>query len=202
MNVQDLLKQAGGLGTIAKELGLSPAQAQSGAEALLPAILGGFKKTANSSGGESGLGSLLQSLGGGALADAVLSKSPTPIEQGNGVLGAIFGSKDVSRAVAADASKKTGVDLSVLKKMLPMVAMLVAGYMAKKGSAAGKSSGQASGSGGGLLGGGMLGGLLGSVLGGKKASASGSGGGLLSMLDADGDGNPLDDIIGMLGKKK
>ncbi|HOX91940.1 MAG TPA: DUF937 domain-containing protein [Spirochaetales bacterium] len=198
MNVQDLLKQAGGIGTIAKELGLNPAQAASGAEALLPAILGGLKKTAATSGGESGLGSLLQSLGGGALADAVLSKSPTPVDQGNNVLGAIFGSKDVSRAVAADAAKKTGVDVSALKKMLPMVAMLVAGFMAKKGA----SSGASKPAGGGLLGGGMLGGLLGSVLGGKKGGASGGAGGLLSMLDADGDGNPLDDILGMLGKKK
>jgi hypothetical protein len=33
------------------------------------------------------------------------------------------------------------------------------------------------------------------VLGGEKA-----GGGLGSLLDLDGDGNPLDDIIGMAGK--
>lgn len=193
MNVQDLLKQAGGIGTIAKELGLSQAQASAGAEALLPAILGGFKKKAVTGGGEQGLGSLLQSLGGGALADAVLSKSPTPVEQGNNVLGAIFGTKEVSRAVATDASKKTGVDASVLKKMLPMVAMLVAGFMAKKGASTGSAKGTPKASGG------LLGGILGSVLGGGKGASAA--GGLLSMLDADGDGNPLDDILGMLGKK-
>ena len=73
----------------------------------------------------------------------------------------------------------------MLKKMLPILAMLVAGYMAKQG-------GDESGSGGGL--GGLLGGLLG---GGGQASG---GGGLGSLLDLDGDGNPLDDIIGMAGK--
>jgi hypothetical protein len=59
--------------------------------------------------------------------------------------------------------------------------------------------GQAAGSGG--LGG-MLGNVLGGALGGgqKTAPASGGMGGLASMLDLDGDGNPLDDIIGMAGK--
>jgi len=51
--------------------------------------------------------------------------------------------------------------------------------------------------------GGGLGGLLGGLLGGKSARASSQspgGLGLASMLDLDGDGNPLDDILGMMGK--
>jgi hypothetical protein len=50
---------------------------------------------------------------------------------------------------------------------------------------------------------GGLGGLLGGLLGGKSASASGAtsgAAGLASMLDMDGDGNPLDDILRMVGK--
>ena len=38
----------GGLKSMAKELGVSEDQAASGAEALAPAILGGFKKQAQS----------------------------------------------------------------------------------------------------------------------------------------------------------
>ena len=45
--------------------------------------------------------------------------------------------------------------------------------------------------------GGGLGGRLGSLLGGKGA---GGGAGLGSMLDLNGDGNPLDDILKMAGK--
>jgi len=197
MNVQELIKQAGGLGTIAKELGLSQKDAASGAEALLPAVMGGFKKRAGSD-GESGLGSLLGKLGGAGLADDVLSNQPTHVDMGNNVLGAIFGTKDVSRAVAADASKKSGLSADTLKKMLPMLAMLVGGFMAKK---TGSGATTAKKSSGGILG--SLGGLLGGVLGGSgsRGGASQAGGGLLSMLDADGDGNPLDDIMGMLGKK-
>ena len=45
--------------------------------------------------------------------------------------------------------------------------------------------------------------VLGSVLGGGQAQAAPAGGGLGglgSLLDMDGDGNPLDDIISMAGK--
>ena len=46
MQLTDILAQMGGLQAMARELGVSESQAASGAEALLPAILGGFKKQA------------------------------------------------------------------------------------------------------------------------------------------------------------
>jgi hypothetical protein len=80
--------------------------------------------------------------------------------------------------------------------MLPMLAMLVAGFMARQ---AGAGASAPSASGGAL--GGDLGGLLGGLLGGGQGGAGRSAqGGLASMLDLDGDGNPLDDILEMAGK--
>jgi hypothetical protein len=147
--------------------------------------LGGFKKQAQGQpGGFEGLGGLLGQLGGGGLLDNVLGPQPTDVSRGNDVLGQIFGTKEVSRTVAQNAASQTGLDPSLLKKMLPMLAMLVAGYLAKQGS--GAAAAQPSGGG--------LGNVLGSLLGGR------SGGGLASMLDMDGDGNPLDDILRMVGK--
>ncbi len=109
-----------------------------------------------------GLGGLLSQLGGGGLLDDVLATQPTHVERGNDVLGQIFGSKDVSRAVAQNAASQTGLEPSLLKKMLPILAMLVAGYMAKqRGGAAARPSG---------------------------ADAAG---GLASMLDLNRDGNVL-----------
>src|SRR5690606_21671019 len=131
-----------------------------------------------------GLGGLLGQLGGGSLLDDVLSPQPTHLEKGNDVLGQIFGSKDVSRTVAQDAAARSGLDASVLKKMLPMLAMLVAGYFARQGSTG--LSQEAPGTGG-------LGGMLDGLLGGSSGGSSGGGGlgGLASMLDLDGNGNPL-----------
>lgn len=192
MNLTDILAQAGGIESMAKELGIPPAMAKQGADALLPAILGGFKKQAQSGGGVAGgLGGLLGQLGGGGLLDAVLGSGPTPVSQGNDVLGQIFGSKDVSRDVAGAASAQTGIDSGLLKKMLPMLAMMVAGYMAKQG-------GQGQQGGGGL--GDLIGNVLGGAIGGGAAPSAGGLGGLGKMLDLDGDGNPLDDILAGLGK--
>jgi hypothetical protein len=193
MDINDILGQMGGLQSMAQELGVSESQAKSGAAALLPAILGGFKKqTQAQPSGLDGLGGLLGQLGGGGLLDNVLSPEPTDVSQGDNVLGQIFGSKDVSRTVAQNAAAKSGLNPSILKKMLPMLAMLVAGYMAKQ------HGGASAGGGGGLLGG-LLGGLMG---GGGAGGASQGGGGLASMLDLNGDGNPLDDILSMAGRAR
>ena len=183
MNITDLLSQSGGLESIARELGISPQKASTGAEALAPAILGGFQKRAQGEG--EALPDLLQSLGGGGLLDQVLSPTPTDPGAGNEVLGQIFGSRDVSRTVARDAANRSGLDPALLKKMLPLLAMVVTGMMSK--GQAGGASAQ-----------GGLGGLLGGLLGGGQAS-SGLGG-LGRMLDANGDGNALDDILRMAGK--
>jgi hypothetical protein len=229
MDLQQIIAQAGGVEAIAGQLGISPQQASSGIGALLPAVLGGFKKTAQEQ--PEGLGGLLgmvQGLGGGGLVDNVLGSQPTEVGAGNNILGQIFGSKDVSRTVAAHAASQSGLDSGVLQKLLPIVAMLGAGYMAKQagsgqggglgdlvGGMLGGGGGQAGGGGlgsvlGGMLGGGGqsggLGGLLGGLLGGGQpaataaAPASGGLGGIGAMLDMNGDGNPLDDILGMAGK--
>jgi hypothetical protein len=198
MQITDILAQMGGFQSMARELGVSETQAASGAEALVPAILGGFKKQAQSQPtGVEGLGGLLGQLGGGGLLDEVLAPQPTDVSRGNDVLGQIFGSKDVSRAVAQDAASQSGLDPTLLKRMLPMLAMLVAGFMAKQRGAGAEAQRSPAG--------GRLGDLLGGLLGGQAAGAgsappSAAAPGLASMLDLNGDGNPLDDILRMAGK--
>lgn len=159
MDIASIPKQTGAIDKVAQQLGLDEKTAQAGAAALLPAILGGFKKTTQTQpGGLGALGGLLGQLGGGGLFDAVVSPEPTPVEKGNDVLGQIFGSKDVSRTVAGNASAQTGIDPALLKKMLPILAMLVTGYLAKQG--------------GGATGAGGLGGMLGNLLGWSAASGN------------------------------
>lgn len=72
--------------------------------------------------------------------ETVLSDNPASIadqaliKDGNGILGHIFGSKDVSRNVAGRAAEQTGISSAILRKMLPMVATLVVGALSKKAS--------------------------------------------------------------------
>lgn len=188
MQLQDLLSQMGGLQQMARELGVNEQQVKSGAAALLPAITGGFKKQAQS-GGIDGLTGMLGQLGGSGLLDSVLASNPTDVSRGNDVLGQIFGSKDVSRTVAANAATSSGLDAATLQKMLPMLAMAVGGLMSKQAAAPSTPA-----AGGGL--GGLVAGLVGG--GGNKAAAGG--GSLASLLDMDGNGNPLDDVMRLAGK--
>ena len=199
MDMMDMLTASGGIDAIANQLGIPPEMARAGAGALLPAVVGGFQKQSDAGGGGAGgLGGLigmLGGLGGAGLADNVLGPQETDVAKGNDILGQIFGSKEVSRTVAGHAAGQTGIDPELLKKMLPILAMLVGGYLSSRAGGQGEGQG----------GGGILGSILGSVLGGGQQQAAPSGGGGLlgglgSLIDLNHDGNPLDDIIGMAGK--
>ena len=192
MDINQMLQQTGAVEAISRELGVDSATAQAGATALLPSILSGFQNpvAASESPAEGsafpalgGLGGLLGSiggLGGGALLDNVTGAEPTEIGKGNQILGQLFGSKDGSRAVAASAAAESGVEPSLLKKMLPILAMVAAGYVMKQAS-----QGQ-----------GGLGGALGNILGGKSVAGEES-------PQPQAQANPggiLDDLIGAAGK--
>ena len=173
MNLTDILRSQGGIDAIANQLGISPADAERGAGALLPAILHGMGQQTTSdaaapAGGGGGLADILTQLGGGALASNVIAPEPTEVDKGNSILGQIFGSKDVSRQVAGHAAQSSGLDPAILKKMLPILAMLVGGYLSSRST----------------QGGGGLGGIIGSVLGSMAGSQGGGGlgGGLGSIL--------------------
>ena len=163
MSLAQILQQTGVIESMARELNIDEATARMGAGALLPAIVAGMGRSSTSGGGSDPLGGLGGVLGsvlgggsagglGGGLLDAVLGTQPTPVEQGNDILGSIFGSKDVSRSVAGEVAGVTGLDESLLKRMLPILAMAVVGYMTRQ---AGESSGAQ---------GGGLGGILGSIV--------------------------------------
>ena len=175
MNLTDILRSQGGIDAIAGQLGISPADAERGAAALLPAILHGMgqqttpERAETDNGG--GLADILTQLGGGALATNVIASEPTEIDKGNSILGQIFGSKDVSRQVAGHAAQTSGLDPALLKQMLPILAMLVGGYL---------SSRSTQGGGGGL--GGIIGSVLGSMAGNQGGGGGGLGGGLGSIL--------------------
>ncbi len=173
MNLTDILRSQGGIDAIASQLGISPADAERGAGALLPAILHGMGQQttpegAVPAGSVGGLADILTQLGGGALASNVIAPEPTEIDKGNSILGQIFGSKDVSRQVAGHAAQSSGLDPAMLKKMLPILAMLVGGYLSSRST----------------QGGGGLGGIIGSVLGSMAGNQGGGGmgGGLGSIL--------------------
>ncbi len=177
MNILDLLlsnENKPALDELSRNFGLSENETRSAVEGLIPALSRGMQ---NNTGGEQGMDELLDALRTGKHAQYMeqpntLSR-PETIEDGNGILGHLFGSKQVSRDVANQVSQKSGISSAVLKKMLPIVASLAMGAISKK------------------------------VIGGNSASQvnRASSGGLISMLlDSDKDGSIWDDVIGIAAK--
>ena len=179
MNMLDAILGAQGGGAaqqLGRQFGLDESQASSALSALVPALAAGFQQNMSS---PQGLEGLLSALGGGRhqqyVEDANALARPDTTADGNGILGHIFGSKDVSRQVASRASAQTGISEGVLKSMLPVVAAMAMGTMSKQMAASP-----------------------------APATGARPSGDLLSMLtpmlDSNRDGSIVDDVLGMLGK--
>ncbi|MGB1310712.1 MAG: DUF937 domain-containing protein [Leucothrix sp.] len=175
MNITDLLlgkQSTDAVGALARQFGISEAQARDAVASMAPSLSRGMQHRTKES---AGLDSLINALGKGNHSQyiddpGVLGRKETT-KDGNSILGHIFGSKEVSRNVAKHASQETGLGTSLLKKMLPVVATMVMGTLGKS-----------------LLGGG------------SAPQAKQSSGILGSLLDSDGDGSIMDDVLGMAFK--
>ncbi len=135
MNILDVIMKSqdgGAVQQLGSRFGLAPAQTQSALAALVPALAAGLQQNAARGGGLDSLMTALSSGGHERYLDqpsALVEASATA--DGNGILGHVLGSKDVSRQVAQEASRQTGIDAGTLKQMLPIVAGMVMGGLSK-----------------------------------------------------------------------
>ncbi len=193
------------LSQMASQFGLDANQVQQALGALMPAVSGGLKQNMQRPGGAEALAAAL-SRGNHARyleqPQAVFEQGG--IDEGNAILGHIFGSKDVSRGVAQRASEQTGIGGDLLKKMLPAVASMAMGALGKQSQGMDQQS-LAAGfqqlAGGGQSSGGGLGQAVAGLMGGGGGGqAGGQLGGLAALLDTDGDGSVADDLMNLAGK--
>jgi|GEM_PF-1128521 len=219
MSLMNLLKQAqggGGLESLAGQLGLDAGTAEALASQFAPAISSGMKQRAKA---EGGMGAVLGALKGngatGFLEQPAEAASAQGQAQGAAFLSQIFGQEEAAPALAQAAAERTGATAEQASAFLPALAAMVQGGLQKQapdsqidGMMQGLSASGGDTAGAGLSdlmsmipgqsggGGGLLGGIMGALTGKKGASGSGELSGVLQMLDADGDGSPLDDIMG------
>lgn len=221
MSLLDLLKTAqggGGLDALGQSFGLDTSTTRSLAEQFAPAISSGMKQRAQQDGG---LGAVLGALKGEDRAayfdDPSAAAAPAAQAKGAEFLSQIFSSERAVPEMAAAAAEKTGAPADKVQQMLPALAAMLQGGLQQRapdteisaamaglgasGDKAGAGLGDLLGSLGSSAGGkgGLVGSLMG-ALGGDRGSGGGGLGSLLQMLDADGDGSPLDDIVGRLFK--
>lgn len=188
--LQNILQGQGGaiINQVAGQFGLDKSQAESAISALIPALAKGIQNNASSANGLQALMGALQSGNHQQYVEQpeILASEETKTD-GNAILGHIFGSKEVSREVASRAAAQSGVDSSILKTMLPVLASAVMGSLSKQASSAQMGGGN------------LVQGLMSNLLGGGNES-----GGMMQMLsgflDADKDGSYLDDVMGMFAK--
>ncbi|MCB1455407.1 MAG: DUF937 domain-containing protein [Nitratireductor sp.] len=118
---------------IARQYQLSRTQAQQAMEALLPAFSQGLKRNVSDPAGMMKLMAALSAGNHGQFHDnPAQAFSPQGLQEGNQILGELFGSKDLSRAVAANAAQVTGLSQSILKSLLPALAPMIMGGLFKQ----------------------------------------------------------------------
>ncbi len=136
LSLYDMMMQAqngNAVETMARQFGLAQEQAAKAVAALMPAFSEGFKRNAAN---PYDMAAFMKALTTGEHAKYFedISKAFTPqgLAEGNGILGHLFGNKDVSRAIAAQAAQMTGIGQEVYKQMLPVMASALMGGIFKQ----------------------------------------------------------------------
>jgi len=181
-----LMQQLGGGGVneIARSVGLSSNDVGNVLAGAVPAMMAGLTRNAGSSGGAEGLLGALDRDHDGSILDDVMGYlgGGGDLAGGAGILGHILGGRQGN--VESAVSRSSGVDLASVAKIMAMVAPLIMGAL---GTMKRQQGFDASG--------------LAAALGQEERAArqvSPSAVDMFAkMLDSDGDGDPIDDIVKM-----
>lgn len=194
MNLNEIMQAAqGGQGVnnLASQFGLTPDQAQSAVQAVIPAFSQALQRMGQD---PNALGGVLAHIASGAHQGSFADPSQAAAsgQAGGNVLGQIFGSPQVSANISQQASRVSGVSPEIIQAMLPVVASMLMGGLLHSmnsqglggvlgqlagavtapgglGSVLEGAAGQA-GQSGGL--GGLIGGVLGGLLGGGQSGGA------------------------------
>ncbi len=186
MNLMDVLQGQLSDDMVAQmsdHIGAEPQQTAQAANGIFATLLGGLANNASSEGGLSALGSALDRNHDGSMLDDVMSMvggmlsgsgQTSSATNGVGMLGHILGNNQ--EPAAAQIGESSGLSMSQVMKLMPILAPIVMNVLGKAKSQGGLNLGDLAGV---LMGsanqtqqqsgmGGLLGSVLGSVLGGGQ----------------------------------
>ncbi len=160
--------------SIAKQVGIDTKDADLIIKKLAPILMGGVKANLNSDKDSRGLIKHIESKKYSDILDKPDEhlKNSNFKEIGDEILAEITGSKENSREVAKHVEKETGVNSSIIKTILPMLAPIVIGVLTKKSSTSLENN----------------------------SSSTDLTEVLSSLIDQDKDGSIIDDVMGMATK--
>ena len=190
MNLEALLGllQGQDLGNLASQVGGNEGEVKNGVMAALPAMLAALGKNAGTEKGAEELNNALEKKHDGSILDNLSGYLSDPdLKDGAGILNHLFGNQTSN--VANAVSQSSGLDTNGSMKMLQMLAPILMGMLGQQKK---QNNLDAKGLG-------NLTSMLASNFG-SEAGAAGIMEAVTNLLDANKDGNVMDDIMGMVGK--
>ena len=190
MNLEALLRllQGQDLGNLASQVGGNEGEVKNGVMAALPAMLAALGKNAGTEKGAEELNNALEKKHDGSILDNLSGYLSNPdLKDGAGILNHLFGNQTSN--VANAVSQSSGLDTNGSMKMLQMLAPILMGILGQQKK---QNNLDAKGLG-------NLTSMLASNFG-SEAGTSGIMETVTNLLDANKDGNVVDDIMGMVGK--
>ena len=190
MNLEALLGllQGQDLGNLASQVGGNEGEVKNGVMAALPAMLTALSKNTGKEKGAQELNNALEKKHDGSILDNLSGYLSNPdLKDGAGILNHLFGNQTSN--VANAVSQSSGLDTNGSMKMLQMLAPILMGMLGQQKK---QNNLDAKGLG-------NLTSMLASNFG-SEAGASGIMDVVTNLLDANKDGNVMDDIMGMVGK--
>ncbi len=184
MNLINLILENGGdavIAQIARKFGVPEQQATQLLALVMPALGQGIKRSLAE---PDRLNHLTNAMAQGNAQkvferpEVLHDEEAAVVEEGNSVLGQVFGSKDVSRAVASRVAEQAGTDPNLVKRLLPLAATLAMGALGKESQKRGVLNPQTP----------------------RTSEQDSLTATFLEFLDMDDDGSVLDDVF-MIAKK-
>lgn len=189
MNIEGLLGQVlsgNNVSAISQQIGADESTTSSAIQAALPLLLGGLANNAQSEGGASALAGALDRDHDGSVLDDIAGFVMGGGQQANGagILGHIFGERQ--DAVQQGVSQASGLDMSMVARLLPLLAPIVMGYLGRQKQEQGMDAAS-------------LAGMLGGAQQQMQEQQSPLMGMLSAVLDQNRDGSMMDDAIRLAG---
>src|SRR4051794_37363523 len=131
INLFEMMQNAQGghaVDSLARQFGLTPNQSEAAVDALLPAFTIALRRQLkNPQAWPLLMAALSVPPASMAASTPVQPFSPQAMQQGEAVLGALFGSSEIGKQVASQAAAATGMSASVMQQMLPTMAAMLQG---------------------------------------------------------------------------
>lgn len=121
------------LDSIGQQFGLDADTSRKAGGLLMSAIAGGVQTNIKNRGGmEMLMGALSKGSHDQYMDQPEMLTQSSAVSEGNGILSHVLGSKENSRHIARQVGQTLGLDDSIMKKMLPLVATMAMGSLSKQ----------------------------------------------------------------------